>query len=212
MGNLEMTIFLAEEHGANVHRQSEDGISPLYVAAHKGNLQMVRCLVKEFGADVNKADEHGCTPSYAAVGRGNMLIVRCLVEELGADVNQAAKSGSTPLMVAAELLHHDIVRYLLKHGADAQATHEKHGTAAEESKYVNASAEETAYPTARTQCANPSCANAGLKKCERCLKVYLSGSACFRTHWPAHKVECAATAAKLKASLEKSSSSSSFSS
>jgi hypothetical protein len=211
MGNLEMSKFLVKELGADVHRQSKDGFSPLYVAAQAGNLQTVRCLVKEFGAEVNGLTKDGSTPLYAAAERGDMVIVRYLVEELGADVNQAVKSGSTPLMVAAELLHLDIVRYLLKHGADAQATR-KEGTAADDSRYANAPAEETAYLMARTHCANPSCTNSGLKKCERCLKVYFCGNSCIRAHWPAHKAECTATAAKLKASLAKSSSSTSFSS
>jgi hypothetical protein len=104
--------------------------------------------------------------------------------ELGADVNQTAIDGSTPLMIAAVELHHDIVRDVLKHGADAQATatRKDYGTAADASQFKNTPAEETAYLQARTHCANPSCTNAGLKKCERCLKVYFCGSACIRAH------------------------------
>jgi predicted RNA-binding Zn ribbon-like protein len=126
-------------------------------------------------------------------------LVKCLVEELRADVNLAENDGSTPLMTAAKKMHQMVVRYLLKHGADPQALHDRHGTAAEISKIANAPSEQTAYLEARTYCANPLCTNAGLKKCERCLQAYFCGSACIRAHWPAHKAECTAAAAKLKA-------------
>jgi ankyrin repeat protein len=132
--------------------------------------------------------------------------------ELDADINQATKSGGTPLVIAAGQLHHDIVRYLLKRGAKPQASHDEFGTAADVSRYKNAPAAETAYLQARTHCANPNCTNAGLKKCERCLQSYFCGNACIRAHWPAHKAECKAAAAKLKAVANASSSSSSSSS
>jgi hypothetical protein len=156
-------------------------------------------LVKDLGADVNQSTKIGCTPVYIAALKGHLDVARCLVDDLGADVNQTTNDGSTPLMTAAARLHHDIVRYLLKHGADAQSTRNDNGTAASDSKQGNAPAEETAYIQARTHCANPTCTDAGLKKCESCLKVYFCGSACIRAHWPAHKAECTAAAAKLEA-------------
>jgi ankyrin repeat protein len=222
-GNQEMVQCLAKELGADVNLGDEQGFTPLHVAVAKGHLAVVRCMVKdlsadvnrrtkdgdtslriaaqeehlnvvrllvgELGADVNEAAEDGITPLHAAARAGHLEIVRCLVE-LDADVNQITKDGSTSLMVAAEQLHHKIVRYLLKNGADAQATHRVLGT----------------------HCANPSCTNAGRKKCERCLRVYFCGSACIRAHWPAHKAECKVAAANLKAIGNASSTSSSSSS
>jgi hypothetical protein len=141
-------------------------------------------------------------------------VVQCLVE-FGADVNFATVDGSTPLMTAAQRMHHKIAQYLLKHGADPQASHKWQGrvlgniTAADFSGHTNAPAEETAYLEARTHCANPGCTNAGLKKCERCLQVYFCGNACIRAHWFEHKAECKAAAVKLKAARGSSSSSSS---
>jgi hypothetical protein len=213
-GNQVMVQCLVKELGADVNLGDKDGRAPLYVAAEKGHLAVVRYLVKDLGADVNRRTEDGCTSLYMAAQMGHLDVVRCLVDELGADVNEATQDGSTPLMIAAQNLHHDIVRYLLKHGADAQAVGKctELGTAADYSKRANAPAEETAYIQARTHCANPNCTNAGLKKCERCLNVYFCGSACIRAHWPAHKAECKAAAAKLKAAAKASSSSSSSSS
>jgi ankyrin repeat protein len=99
-------------------------------AAHKGRLEVVQCLITELGIDVDHADDNGClslftendglTNLYAAAKAGYLNIVRCLVE-FAADVNQRTKYGNMLLMVAAYFMNHKIVRYLLKHGADAQA-------------------------------------------------------------------------------------------
>jgi ankyrin repeat protein len=198
-GHLEVVLCLVKELRADVNKTNQNGCTPVYIAAQEGFVNIVRCLVEILGADVNQASLNGCTPLYIAAQEGNLGMVQCLVEELSADVNQAAHVGSTPLMIAAERMHHKVVRYLLKHGADPQALHREFGTAADASQHINAPAEETSYLQARTHCANPSCSNAGLKKCERCLEVFFCGSACIRAHWPAHKAECTVAAAKLKA-------------
>jgi hypothetical protein len=130
---------------------------------------------------------------------GHLNIVHCFINELGADVGLTAHDGSTPLMTAACNKQHEVVRLLLKLGADPQALQDKFGTAADIVKIGRAPNEHTAYLEARTHCANPCCTNAGLKKCERCLQAYFCGSACIRAHWPAHKAECTAAAAKVKA-------------
>jgi hypothetical protein len=211
-GNQQMVQCLVIELGAHVNLGDEEGRTPLYVAAQNGHLAVVRYLVKNLGADVNRGTKNGSTPLHVAARMGHLDVVRCLDDELGADVNVATEDGTTPLMFAAEGLHHDIVRYLLKHGADPQASHHKLGAAGDISKYNNAPAEETAYLQARTYCANPSCTNAGRKKCERCLRVWFCSTACIRAHWPAHKAECKVAAAKLKAAAKASSSSLSSSS
>jgi hypothetical protein len=94
-------------------------------------------------------------------------------------------------MVASYLKHTEVVVWLIKHGADTQASlHSRFRTAADISRDYGGSAEQTAYLEARTHCANPGCTGAGLKKCAGCLKVFFCGPACIRAHWPAHKAEC----------------------
>jgi hypothetical protein len=208
-GNLRMAQCLVNELGADVNRGDAEGRTPLSIAARSGHMAMVRCLVKKLGADINQADNVLCSPLFFAAEEGKLKMVQYLVKELNADVNLASKVGSTPLMVAAENMHHEVVRYLLKHGADPLASHNCLGTAADISKCKGAPDEQTAYLLARTHCANPGCTNAGLKKCERCLEAYFCGSACIRMHWPAHKAECTAATAKLKAARSTPSSSSS---
>jgi ankyrin repeat protein len=202
VGNLEMVQCLVMEYGANVDSGDEAVCTPLYVAAQDGHVAVVRSLVKDLGADINRRSKYGWTLLNIAAQNGHLDVVRCLVEELGADVNEATGGGVTSLMIAVENLHHKIVRTLLKQGADAQASHNKYGTAVSISRFKGDRVEETAYLNARTHCANPSCENAGLKKCERCLQAYFCGIACIRAHWSAHKAECKAAALKLKAAGE----------
>jgi hypothetical protein len=211
-GKYEVALFLVRNLGADVNQADAKGFAPLFIATHAGNLRMVKCLAIELGADVNQTDAEDCTPLYIAACLGHLGVVQCLVEELGVDVNLADEDGNTPLMVAANRMHHKLVRYLLKHGADPQASHDRLGTAADLSRLSGAPVEQTAYIEARTHCANPGCTNAGLKKCERCLQSYFCGSACIRAHWPAHKAECTAAATKLNSTGGTPSSASSSSS
>jgi ankyrin repeat protein len=152
-------------------------------------LEAVRVLVKELNADVHQTSK-GYFPLFVAAQEGLLAVVQCLVKELGADINQANHNGATPLMVASYHKHTEVVVWLSKHGADAQASHQDGSTAVDVSRDFGAPAEQTAYLEARTHCANPGCDGAGLKKCSSCLRVFFCGPACIRAHWTAHKAEC----------------------
>jgi hypothetical protein len=162
----------------------------VYFAVQNGHLDLLKCLVNELGANVNKASNIGCTPLFAAAERGNKEMVVCLVGELSADVNLATEDGKTPLMAATKSKHAKIVRYLLKNGANAQASAHVFGTAANVSKLYGAPAEQVVYLEARTYCANIGCSGAGLKKCASCLEVFFCSKECQVAAWPAHKVDC----------------------
>jgi ankyrin repeat protein len=120
---------------------------------------------------------------------GHLAVVRCLIEELGANVNQAAMGGTTPLIAAAHRKHHNVIAYLLKHGADAQIS-AHFGTAAENSKVFGAPDKQTAYLEAKTHCSNSGCNGAGIKKCTACKQVWYCGEQCQLLHWPTHKSKC----------------------
>jgi glutaminase len=53
---------------------------------------------------------------------GHLNLLKYLINEVGADVNQATHDGRTPLTVASANKHEKLVRFLLKKGADAQAS------------------------------------------------------------------------------------------
>jgi hypothetical protein len=103
---------------------------------------------KEIGAaDVNQARTGGC-PTVPRQG-------------MWCGPHQVTFSGSTPLMAASYHKHKEVVVWLIKHAADAQATFQQVSTAADLSGEFGAPAEQTAYLEARTYCANPSCEGAG---------------------------------------------------
>lgn len=73
-------------------------------------------------ADINKRDKNDRTPLYCAAKGGNFAEVKRLLA-LGADPNALSNdlpaNNRTPLHVAANL---DVVRLLVEHGADIDAT------------------------------------------------------------------------------------------
>jgi hypothetical protein len=127
---------------------------------------------------------------YGASQNGHLDVLKYLVNELGANVNKRTLDGSSPLMIASRLKHGEVVRWLLKKGADAQAEHKHFGTAADVSKAFGAPPGNTAYLEARTHCAKIGCSGAGLKKCANCLEIFFCSKDCQVAAWPAHKADC----------------------
>lgn len=146
-------LYLAEELGADVNRTNTNGSTPLLHAASKGHLDVVRLLLK-LRADINHKDNvEGTMPLMTALYTKEQEVVKWLVK-LSADTNLTDKSGITPLMVAIHEKQHEVVKWLVKAGADTQMCFNdiSDGTAASLSRNVGASAEQTAYPEAKTLC------------------------------------------------------------
>ena len=98
--------------------KTNDGATPLYIAAQNGHLEVVRFLV-ESGAnkDQGTADD-GATPLYIAAQNGHLEVVRFLLES-GANKDQGtADDGATPLYIAAQNGHLEVVRFLVQSGAN----------------------------------------------------------------------------------------------
>jgi hypothetical protein len=132
----------------------------------------------------------------------NLDVLRCLARECGADINHANNNGSTTLMAAARFEHSALTKWLVKAGANPQDINCKDETAADISRCVGASPEQTAYLEAKTHCAQPGCSGAGTKKCQGCMQGRYCGPACHVAHWPAHKAECRRLDAILKSAQE----------
>jgi len=100
--------------GADVNAaRTDNGCTPMFVAAEKGHLEVVRVLV-EAGADVNAAKTtDAATPVFIAAEKGHLEVVRVLVEA-GADVNSVRTTdGVTPVFMAAQNGHLEVVRALV---------------------------------------------------------------------------------------------------
>jgi hypothetical protein len=188
-GHLDYLRHLVKEFGADVNQASNEGFTPIFLAAQEGHLLAVSCLGKELGADVSRANNAGCTPLYMAAQKGNLSMVQYLAKELGANIHQGEKRGGTPLMAASNYKHTSIVKWLIKAGADPQVS-APWGTAANLSKKVGASAEQTAYLEAKTHCSSPECSGAGIMKCTGCKQTRYCGEPCQLAHWKTHKADC----------------------
>jgi hypothetical protein len=95
-------------------------------------------------------------------------------------------------MVASYEKHADIVRWLIKEGANTQAGAPASGytfkfTAASISTIVEASAEQTSYLAAKRTARIPA------------VEARYCGEPCQYAHWKLHKADCKRWSAKLKA-------------
>jgi hypothetical protein len=125
-----------------------------------------------------------------------------LVKELGADIDRENQGGGTLLMVASAKKHADIVKWLVKAGANTQASFAGDSselTAVIVSKYFGASPEQTAYLEAKTHCSSLACSGVGILKCTGFRQALYCGEACQLAHWKAHKADCRRWSAELAA-------------
>jgi ankyrin repeat protein len=133
------------------------------LADQEGHLAAVCFLVHDLDADVSKLDAKDRSPLFMAAFNGQMEVMGYFVEERGADVNQATHDGSTPLSAASAGQFKKLAAWLIKEGANPQASDLTFGTAADVSRNFGAPAEQTAYLEAKMHCSYPSCSGAGIK-------------------------------------------------
>ena len=127
--------------GANVNDADAWGVSAAVLAAHSGFGELLAFLL-ERGADPNAAAA-GFAALHAAIMRRNLGMATALLAR-GADptaplttwtpTRRSSKDfnfapelvGATPFWLAARFSQPDMMRLLLKHGADARAVHHGH--------------------------------------------------------------------------------------
>ena len=125
--------------GANVNDADAWGVSATTLAAHSGFGDLVAFLL-ERGADPNHAVA-GFTALHAAIMHRHVAMVGALLAR-GADANAPLRTwtptrrsskdynfapelvGATPYWLAARFTEPEVMRLLLKYGADAQVVHQ----------------------------------------------------------------------------------------
>ena len=119
--------------GANVNDEDAWGVSAVVLAAHSGFMDVVEFLLEK-GANAN-SDRAGFTALHEAVMRRDENLVKILLDH-GADANLPVRSwtptrrssrdfnfppeliGATPFWLAARFTEPEVMRLLVKHGAD----------------------------------------------------------------------------------------------
>ena len=96
--------------------ETDDGQTPLHIAAQCGVDGMCRHLIKR-GARLDKLDNFGGTPLHAAAACQSGLTVIQTLEKHGADLHLKDAAGLTPRAVARKYKHYKIAAYLKLRGA-----------------------------------------------------------------------------------------------
>ncbi|KAL6697151.1 ankyrin repeat-containing domain protein [Trichoderma pleuroticola] len=118
---MESTVKLLTERGADVNFVNPHGLTALHTAAQMGHSTIFEYLLKG-GADANAgAGTPVGTPLHTASARidGNPLIQRLL--DSGAGVDETNADGETPLHVAAAFGKQANIELLIKNGANKEA-------------------------------------------------------------------------------------------
>jgi ankyrin repeat protein len=111
--------------GAAHNTYSDDGWTPLHLAAFFGHLPILELLLAR-GADVRakSRNANGNTPLHAALAANHNMAAGLLIGS-GADVNAADAEGWRPLHLAAANGSVETMKTLIAQGADISATNAK---------------------------------------------------------------------------------------
>ncbi|NML07358.1 ankyrin repeat domain-containing protein [Sphingomonas sp. G-3-2-10] len=109
--------LITDTNGSIVNTKERDsGEAALHIIAKNGDTVYLRYLLQK-GANPNIQDRAGNTPMMIAVNANFVEGVLILIAYKG-DVNVRNSSGETPLIRAVQLRNAEMVRELLKAGAD----------------------------------------------------------------------------------------------
>ena len=105
------TLKLLVDAGVSVDKPTNDGETPLFIAAQKGNLIAVKAFI-DAKAQVDLGNKDGVTPLHIAAQKGHKDVLVLLLK-VKADVNAVTKDGETPLHMAAQKGDRRVVELLL---------------------------------------------------------------------------------------------------
>ena len=117
-GDLKALADLLNSHRDSINSFSNEGWTPLHLAAHYGHLRAAQLLL-EFGADPDLRSRNTLDniPLHAAVAGNHLELVKLLlVREI--NINSRQHGGWTALHGASQNGNLEMVRYLIAHGAE----------------------------------------------------------------------------------------------
>jgi ankyrin repeat protein len=119
------------DRGASLEARDNRGVTPLVYACHIGRVGMVGTLLAA-GANASAAAEDGTTCLHAAASRGGLSVVTEVLQRrkrklISLNVDQSNDDGQSALHVAAEASSAEVVRLLIKAGAEVDKRAESTG-------------------------------------------------------------------------------------
>jgi len=128
-GELERVERFVAEKTIDINAHSDDGWTPLHLAAFFGHAKVVELLLAH-GADTapRSTNPNANTPLHAALAANQKMVAGLLIGH-GADVNAADGGGWRPLHLAAANNNLDALKTLIAQGADVGATNREGLTA-----------------------------------------------------------------------------------
>lgn len=97
---LETIIYLIEQKGNSISKNTHDGRIYLHWAASKGNAELVKYLLEK-GSDINRTDDKGATPISFAAGNGQTnTAVYDLLFKAGNNPKQKFQNGANLLLLS----------------------------------------------------------------------------------------------------------------
>ncbi|ARJ22484.1 ankyrin repeat domain-containing protein [Bacillus mycoides] len=117
-GEKEKVVEIINTDPSVVNEFSEDGWTPLHLAAYFGQKELASFLLEQ-GADIHirAKNENENTPLQAAIANKQSELVAFLIEK-GSDVNAVQSGGWTGLHEATLLGNEEIIILLLENGAN----------------------------------------------------------------------------------------------
>jgi ankyrin repeat protein len=118
-----VAVLLAAQADVNAY-STDDGATPLCIAAKQRQYDAAQLLLQQATPDVNKADISGYTPIMYAAKFGEVQLVKLLLQA-GADPNIATKNGDTPLTQAVANEHIQVIELLVAAGSNINVVNRK---------------------------------------------------------------------------------------
>lgn len=116
-GSGDLCHWLVEEAGINVNSHDDQGYTALINAAGYSNSpDTIKMLVSTLHANIEASIHDGRRPLHFAAFKGQLACAEELLS-LGADKEAVDDSGWTPLHFAARYHHEEVIRLLLRSGA-----------------------------------------------------------------------------------------------
>eukprot|EP00051_Salpingoeca_urceolata_P025816 m.470173 g.470173 ORF g.470173 m.470173 type:complete len:1092 (-) comp20368_c0_seq4:54-3329(-) len=121
-GRLEVVQWLVQKGGSHINEANRNGITALLAASGNGHLNVVRWLLSVDGVNVRARGRVGDSALLRASNRGHLSVVCLLFEQGVADIDDQDAGGRTALHWAAKYGDADLAEFLLRQGANPNAT------------------------------------------------------------------------------------------